>query len=216
MTTVPETRYLRAPDGAYIAYQVSGEGPVDLVPMLIANGQLEAIWTFPLAARFLHRLESFSRLIRWDQRGTGSSDRGNPGTWPPLEEHARDLRSVIDLVGSAQVAIYANNLAGLLAIFFAATYPELVSRLVLDGCYARLRVRGRLSVRPPVDVLQHALERVGEPTALGQGVLDGGVGIQMLAPSFARDPDLAAAHNRLARATNSPETARGGERRGLQ
>jgi class 3 adenylate cyclase len=204
---LPETRYVRALDGAYLAYAVSGGGPIDLVAMLLSSAPLEPIWTFPPAARLLHRLEAFSRLIRWDMRGTGLSDRAD-SRWPPLEEHARDLISVLDAVGVDRVALYANNLGGLVTIFFAATYPERVSHLVLDGCYARYAWAEDYPIGSPLDVLERALDRVGDPAALGRGVLDGEVGLKMLAPSAATDPDIATGFNRLARHTNPPATAR--------
>ena len=206
MEQLPETRYVRAPDGAQIAYAASGSGPIDLAAMPHASGQLEAIWSFPPAAKFLHRLEAFSRVIRWDQRGTGLSDRTNPDGAPALEEHAHDLLEVLDAIGADRVALYANNLSGLVAIFFAATYPERTSHLVLDGCYARYAWAEDYPFGVPVEVLDRALARVGDPTT--RQTVDGGVGVQMLAPSFASDEEFKAGFNRIARYTNPPASAR--------
>ena len=134
MIEVPETRYAKSGD-VNIAYQVVGEGPFDLihVPPFVSN--LELQWEDPAERRYFERLASFSRLIMFDKRGTGLSDRVAVAT---LEERMDDLRAVMDAAGSERAAVYGGSEGGALAILFAATYPERVSALVLYGAYARL------------------------------------------------------------------------------
>src|SRR6202008_805745 len=134
MFEVPETRYAKSGD-VNIAYQVVGDGPFDLihVPMFVSN--LELQWEDPAERRYFERLASFSRLIMFDKRGTGLSDRVEVA---PLEERMDDLRAVMDAAGSERAAIYGGSEGGALSILFAATYPDRVSALVLYGAYARL------------------------------------------------------------------------------
>jgi pimeloyl-ACP methyl ester carboxylesterase len=131
---VPEIRYAKSGD-VNIAYQVVGDGPFDLVhvPPFVSN--LELQWEAPDERRYFERLASFSRLITFDKRGTGLSDRVAVAT---LEERMDDLRAVMDAAGSERAAVYGGSEGGALSILFAATYPERVSALVLYGAYARL------------------------------------------------------------------------------
>src|SRR5579884_438411 len=126
--SAPQTRYARG-SGVSIAYQVVGSGPVDAVwaPPWISN--IELFWEEPSCARFLRRLASFSRLILFDRRNTGSSDRTSKA--PSFEELVDDLRSVLDEVGSERVALIGASEGGSQCVMFAATYPERVKALVL-------------------------------------------------------------------------------------
>jgi class 3 adenylate cyclase len=134
----PDTQYARTADGAYIAYQVLGEGPLDLVLLQPVVSHVELAWEIPSVARVFRGLASFCRLIRFDERGYGLSDPLSRADEPSLEERAEELLAVLDAVGSEQGAVVANHSGGLLAIFFAATYPTRTSALVLDGCYPRM------------------------------------------------------------------------------
>jgi pimeloyl-ACP methyl ester carboxylesterase/class 3 adenylate cyclase len=130
----PETRYAHAGD-IMIAYQVVGGGPLDL---LYAQGwvaNIEYAWESPDYARFLTKLGGFSRLIFFDKRGTGLSDR-DVGV-PTLEQRTEDITAVLDAVGSEQAALLGVSEGGNMATLFAATFPERVSALVLYGCFAR-------------------------------------------------------------------------------
>ena len=128
------TRYAKSGD-VHIAYQVLGDGPLDLVfsPSPVSN--LELVWEWPPFERFLRRLASFSRLILFDKRGTGLSDRVTDAA--TLEERMDDLRAVMDAAGSEQAAIFGTSEGGPLALLFTATYPSRVSSLVLYGSYAK-------------------------------------------------------------------------------
>ena len=128
-----DTHYARSGD-LRIAYQVVGEGPLDLVfvPGFISN--LDLYWDEPNMAHFLSRLGSFSRLILFDKRGTGLSDR--LGNLPSLEERMDDVRAVMDAVGSEKAALFGISEGGAMSMLFAATYPERTQALILYGTYA--------------------------------------------------------------------------------
>jgi pimeloyl-ACP methyl ester carboxylesterase len=129
-----ETKYAHS-NGVNIAYQVVGEGPLDLVFVMGWVSNLDYFWEEPHVARFLRRLASFSRLILFDKRGTGLSDRA-VGV-PSLEERMDDLRAVMDAVGSPRAALLGVSEAGPLCSLFAATYPERTLGLVLIGSVPR-------------------------------------------------------------------------------
>jgi class 3 adenylate cyclase len=128
----PETHYANSGD-VRIAYQVTGDGPFDLVfvPGFISN--LDLAWEEPNRARFFSRLASFSRLILFDKRGTGLSDRF--GEVASLEERMDDVRAVMDAVGSERAALFGISEGGAMSMLFAATYPERTRALVLYGTY---------------------------------------------------------------------------------
>src|ERR671936_1912593 len=127
-------RYAKSGD-VNIAYQVTGEGELDLVFVPGFVSHLELDWDDPRAAYFLDRLGSFTRLIRFDKRGTGLSDR--PSGLPDLETRMDDVRAVMDAAGSERAALFGYSEGGPMACLFAATYPERTSALVLYGTYAK-------------------------------------------------------------------------------
>jgi len=127
-------RYARSGD-VNIAYQVTGEGPFDLVLVPGFFSHLEVDWEHPAHAHFLERLGSFARLIRFDKRGTGLSDRGVG--LPDFETRMDDVRAVMDGVGSEAAALFGYSEGGPMCIVFAATYPHRVRALVLYGTYAK-------------------------------------------------------------------------------
>src|ERR671932_548488 len=135
MPSTPETRYAKSGD-LHLAYQVVGDGPFDLlhIPGFVSN--VEGMWDEPLLARFLRRLASFSRLILFDKRGTGLSDRVPVDRLPTLEERMDDLRAVLDAAGSEQAALLSHSEGGNLAVLYAATYPERTRALVTTGMFA--------------------------------------------------------------------------------
>jgi pimeloyl-ACP methyl ester carboxylesterase len=127
-------RYARSGD-VNIAYQVTGDGPIDLVVISGFVSHLENDWAHPLSAAFFERLGTFARVIRFDKRGTGLSDRAVG--LPDPETRMDDARAVIDAVGTERPAFFGYSEGGPLAILFAATYPERVRALVLYGTYAK-------------------------------------------------------------------------------
>jgi pimeloyl-ACP methyl ester carboxylesterase len=132
----PETRYAKSGD-LNIAYQVAGEGPLDLVYVAGWISNVELAWDEPLYARFLRRLSSFSRLIMFDKRGTGLSDPVPLDALPTLEERMDDLRAVLDAVGSERAALFGHSEGGNMSVLFAAAHPERTVALVTFGIFAK-------------------------------------------------------------------------------
>jgi pimeloyl-ACP methyl ester carboxylesterase len=135
-----ETRYAKSGELS-IAFQVVGEGALDLVFVMGWVSHLDWFWEEPSFARFLRRLASFSRLILFDKRGTGLSDRLPSDRLPTLEERMDDVRAVMDAAGSGRAALFGVSEGAPLCTLFAATYPERTRALVIFGGYAR-RLRG--------------------------------------------------------------------------
>ncbi len=133
--TLPETRYANS-DGVRVAYQVVGNGPIDLVfvPAFISN--LDLNWEDAGYDRLLRRLSVFSRVIQFDKRGTGLSDRVNAQQLPSLAERMDDIRAVMDAVGSGRAVLLGASEGAALSIAFAAAYPARTRALVLYGGYA--------------------------------------------------------------------------------
>ena len=131
-----ETRYAKSERGC-IAYQVVGEGPLDLVYMGGMVSHLDLVWEFPEAERYFNRLASFSRLILFDRRGTGISDPVPPDVSPGWDEWSEDLRAVLDTVGSQRAALLGERDSGGVAMQFAAQQPQRVSALILANTSAR-------------------------------------------------------------------------------
>src|ERR671936_1932929 len=132
----PETRYAKSGD-LNIAYQVVGEGPRDLVyvPGLVSN--IEEMWEEPALARFLERLASFSRLILFDKRGTGLSDRVPNNQLPTLEQRIDDVRAVLEAVRSERAALFGHSEGGTMCVLYTATYPERVLALITLGVWVK-------------------------------------------------------------------------------
>jgi class 3 adenylate cyclase/esterase/lipase len=137
MGPMRDVRYAKSGE-TNIAYQVTGDGPIDLVLVAGFVSHLELDWEDPRSAYFLERLGSFARLIRFDKRGTGLSDR--PDVLPDLETRMDDLRAVMDAVGSERAAVFGYSEGGPMSVLFAATYPARTSALALYGAYAK-RIR---------------------------------------------------------------------------
>src|SRR5210317_182884 len=130
----PETQYAKSGD-VHIAYQVIGEGPLDLVFVPGFVSHLEENWNSTTKERFFNKLASFSRLILFDKRGTGLSDRSSQLF--TLEQRMDDLRAVMDAVGSERTALFGISEGGPMSILFASTYPERTTSLVMFGTYAK-------------------------------------------------------------------------------
>jgi class 3 adenylate cyclase len=128
-----ETHYAKSGD-VHIAYQVTGSGPFDLVWVPGFVSHLDADWASPARTKAIERLSSICRLIRFDKRGTGLSDRVPVAS---LEQRMDDVRAVMDAVGSKQAALLGQSDGGPMSLLFAATYPERTLALVIYGSYAR-------------------------------------------------------------------------------
>ena len=181
-SSVPETKYADS-SGVGIAYQVLGDGPIDLVLVPGFASHLEHAWEHPRLAHFYRRLASFSRLTLLDKRGVGLSDRVSPNELPGIEQRKDDLKAVMDVVGIERAAMVAASDGGPLALLFAATYPERTDRLVVINSYAR-RV-STVDHEPALTPEQYAgfakevAEHWGEPIA-----------VDLIAPGSANDPEF--------------------------
>lgn len=132
-----EIRYVKTPDGAHLAYQVFGEGPFDLVFVPGWASNIEQVWRVEPSARGLRRLASFARVITFDRRGTGLSDRIQEAAPPTLEGQMDDVRTVMDAVGVERAALFGFELGASICAVFAAAYPSRVVACVLHGSAAR-------------------------------------------------------------------------------
>ena len=131
---LPSTRYARS-GNVHVAYQIFGEGEIDLVfiPGFVSN--IETYWDEPSFAHWLNKLASFARVVTFDKRGTGLSDRVE--SLPTMDERMDDVRAVMDAAGSQKAAVFGLSEGGSLATLFAAHYPERCRALVLWGAFAK-------------------------------------------------------------------------------
>src|SRR5688572_22065161 len=127
----PETRYARTTDGTHVAYQVHGDGPIDILVLRAWYSNLDHEWREPILSGIQRRLGSLGRVVRLDRRGTGLSDRVDHDSLPTLEHRLDDMRAVLDAVGSERVALIGLAHGAALCSVFAATYPERTAGLVL-------------------------------------------------------------------------------------
>jgi class 3 adenylate cyclase len=192
----PPTRYAYAPDGAALAYQVSGDGPVDLLYVPQTLCAIDVLWEHPRTAAFFERLASFSRLILFDRRGSGLSSRwGAPLT---LEEQIDDVRAVMDAAGSESAAVMALLEGGPMAMLFAASMPERVTALALYSSFARM------TWAEDYDWALHPEEREAalEPMVEHWGA---GFGLDIWAPSHVGDASLQEWLGMLQRRSMAPD-----------
>ena len=131
---LPETKYAKSGD-INIAYQCIGKGELDLICVIGWVSNVEYVWEEPTISSFLNRLATFSRLILFDKRGTGLSDRVSQ--MPTLELRMDDVRAVMDAVGSQKAALLGISEGGSMCALFAATYPERTSGLIMCGSFAK-------------------------------------------------------------------------------
>ncbi|HET8862616.1 MAG TPA: adenylate/guanylate cyclase domain-containing protein [Solirubrobacterales bacterium] len=191
------TRYADS-DGVSIAYQVHGEGDLDLVFVPGFVSHVELLWESPAMARFLRRLASFARLIVFDKRGQGLSDR--PADPPTLEESMGDLGAVLEAANCDLPAIFGVSEGGPMSMLFAATYPERISSLVLYGTYARMVRSADFPLGLPADVMDRWAEMVRREWG-------GPVGLRYWAPSAVGDVETERWWGRLLRQGTSPAGA---------
>ena len=189
---LPDTRYARSGE-LRIAYQVVGQGPIDLVFVMGFISNLDLVWDEPVLAGFLNRLASFSRLILFDKRGTGLSDR--IGDLPSLEVRMDDLRAVMDAVGSERAALFGVSEGGAMAMLFTATYPERTRALALHATYAHYP-----TWVIPIEKLEAVIARID--ALWGTGEL-----VSMFAPSRSTDPQFKTWWARFERLGCTPSAA---------
>ena len=193
----PPTRYARSGD-LHIAFQVVGDGPIDLLWIPTWIWQIEHVWEQPWIARMFRRIQSFARVITFDRRGTGMSDPIAGA--PTLEEQMDDVVAVMDAVGSQQAAVVAMLEAGAMASLFAATHPERTRALVL------YQAMPRMSKAPDYDwPLSHEEREANlEPLRANWGT---GTWVLGLSTDMEKDEPLRAWASKLERLAASPRTA---------
>jgi serine/threonine protein kinase/pimeloyl-ACP methyl ester carboxylesterase/DNA-binding winged helix-turn-helix (wHTH) protein/class 3 adenylate cyclase len=177
---IPEVHYARSGE-VNIAYQVVGDGPFDLVFVMGWISHLEYFWSEPSFARFLRRLAGFSRVILFDKRGTGLSDRVPLDQLPTLEQRMDDVRAVMEAAGCERAVLCGVSEGGPMCSLFAATYPEKTLALVMIGSYAR-RLKGEGYPWGPTEAER---ELFFDEIRQHWG---GPVGLEERAPSVANDP----------------------------
>ena len=196
----PETRYARRGD-LHLAYQVLGQGPLDLLLVDQWFSHMEAQWDVEPMATFRERLATFGRLIMFDKRGTGLSDPVSTAALPTIDEWMDDVTIVLDEVGSDRAALITNIGGGLMAMAYAAAHPERVSHLVLVDCFARFLDAPDFPIGAPSEAIEPALDQADE--GAGRGIM-----IDLFAPSLAGDARLRQTWSRYERQAASPGTTR--------
>ena len=203
MAESAEIRYAKSGD-RHVAYQILGEGPIDLLGLNTGCN----IWMDrddePHWSRFDHRLASFSRLIRFDPSAVGLSDPLVGRSGPTIECWTQDARAVLDAVGSERAALFGVSVGGLVAMLFAATYPERISSLVLVHCFARMVKDWDYPWGWPKEVVEHFVDAVTDPGYRGEVVDD----IALSAPSLAHDVEFRSWWKRAGERSATPATAR--------
>ena len=187
-------KYARSGD-VNIAYQVVGDGPIDLVLTFGWVSHLAYIWEQPAIASFLDRLASFTRLILYDKRGTGMSDRVYP--LPSLEQRMDDVRAVMDAAGSARAAVMGISEGGVMSTLFAATYPERAVALIINGSYPSWLQRPYYPWGVSNERRDKALATVEQTWAEGSGMW-------AYAPSQLANPEVEAWWGRFKQVSASP------------
>jgi pimeloyl-ACP methyl ester carboxylesterase/DNA-binding CsgD family transcriptional regulator len=190
-------RYARSGE-VNIAYQVVGDGPIDLVLTFGWVSHLAYIWEQPAIARFLDRLASFTRLILYDKRGTGMSDRVHP--LPTLEQRMDDIRAVMDAAGSERAAVFGISEGGVVSALFAATYPERTVGLIINGSYPSALIR-------PGYPWGLTRQQYDDRIAAVPNVWGTGWGMERYAPSQLHNPEVAAWWGKFTQISASPADA---------
>ena len=196
----PETRYARAGD-VHIAYQVLGEGPVDVVLADMWFSNMDGQWDVPPLAEFRRRLASFSRLIMFDRRGMGLSDPVAIQSLPSLDAWMDDLRAVMTAASSDRAALIANIGGAITSLVFAASNPDRLSSLVIVDGFARARSAPDYPAGKPDEQVQRELDLI-EPN-WGRGLM-----LDIFAPSMRGVPGLRETWARFERMATSPGSAR--------
>ena len=199
---IPETRYAESSDGVNIAYQVLGDSELDLVLAPGFVSHVEHSWDDPALAQFLRRLASFSRLIVFDKRGTGMSDRDPSDSSLLLEDRVRDIAAVMDAAGSAKAAVMGISETAAMALLFAATHPERTTAVIAYGSYTNGRYAApRAYPWTPTSDQNEWLEELRRNWGRGAMFIDD------LVPSLVGDPRYEAWYSKLERLAASPGAA---------
>lgn len=196
----PKTGYALL-DGQQIAYQVIGDGPVDMVLAPSWFSAFDIEWQQPEIRRFFQRLGEFARVIRFDRRGSGASDPLQSEGLPPWESFAEDIECVMDELDSEEAFVWGDGEGGPIAMLFAATHPERVKGLILFQTSARFLADEDYEFGIPLESMTEISEQMVQDWGSGEY-------ISQMVPSKSDDPEFIGFMARLMRATATPSAVR--------
>jgi class 3 adenylate cyclase len=199
MDGLPTTQYVKS-DDVHVAYQAFGDGPLDLLFVTGFVSNIEAIWQSADHSAFFRRLGSFCRVIVFDKRGTGMSDRGSEIF--TLEQRMHDVQAILDEVGSKRAALFGVSEGGPMSLLYAATYPARTSALVLYGSYARRSWAADYPFGWKEEQWEHLFDNFGRHWGTPQSLA-----ITMFAPTLASNRQAAERLASYHRASASPGAA---------
>jgi class 3 adenylate cyclase len=195
----PETRYVAVGD-ADVAYQIVGDGPIDLLYFYGLGSHVEIQWEYPKMAHVMEEMASLGRLIRFDRRGTGASDGVFRNAIPTWEDWTDDIGMVLDAAGSERAAIMAVGDAGPFALLYTAMHPDRVRSLVLCDTGARALAADDYPIGIPQAELDAIIQMI--EALWGRAEFVDAVG-----PNSARDPELRSWLARMQRCASTPRSA---------
>ncbi len=207
MASPTRTRYATCGD-VEIAYQVLGDGPIDLLLYTGGTTPIDCVDEEPSMARFQRRLASVGRVIRFDRRGVGLSDRGSPSNPPTEEQWVEDAVAVLDAVGSERSVVLAPFVASPIGLLMAATHPDRVTRLILVNGSARAAWAPDYPDGMPESMIELGMRLGADPDAVEQGYDN----LALIAPSVADDPAFRAWFDRSGNLGATPAMARAMQR----
>ncbi len=198
MTAAPPTQYARTAEGAYLAYQCFGKGPIDLVLPLNGGLGIDLVWDEPAFVSFFTRLATFARVIALDVRGFGSSSRVDPNRVPAVQTWMDDVATVMDAARSEQASMVAHGECAMSLMLFAATYPERVDHLVLANPYTRYIRNDECPWAMPADVHDAYMQMYRDLWGSGEVA-------RWLAPSLVPNDEALARWGRIERLAATPD-----------
>jgi len=199
---LPKTQYTKTLDGTHIAYQVVSDGPIDLIYVPSWVSHIEWAWEDPTYAHFLRRLGSFSRLIWFDKRGTGLSDRAT--RLPAIDQQMDDVAAVMDAVGSKRAALFGHGDGAVMCSVLAASHPERVSALIAAGCAPRFMRADDYPWGVTPEIIEIWEGRIEEDWGRQEDIPED---TAIFAPSVADDPRFRAWFAQFHRLSASPAAA---------
>ena len=194
----PETRYVDS-GGIAIAYQEFGEGAETLLVVGAQLNHIETMWEVPVMARHMRQLGTFARIVFFDRRGVGQSDRTAPDVPSTIQDHVRDIAAIVSAIGDQRVKVFANAEGCAPAMVFAADHPHMVDQLVLYAATARLTYDDDYPIGIPARYLHVDFDRWGDAEAPQA--------IDILTPSMADDAEWRSTLARMQRLSGSPSAA---------
>jgi class 3 adenylate cyclase len=204
VTQAPETRYARAADGIHVGYQVVGSGPVDIVFVPYDYSNIEAAWDFPPFVSFVRGLASIGRVLVFDRRGSGTSDRSWTGEAATIEAQMDDIRAVMDAASSERAFLFGIESGAALCFTFAATHPERTAGVIVQAPMLRGTPAPDFPGSWSREMYEEYFERVEQGWGTEAFVREV---VAMLSPSLLQDEALVRAYGRQLRLSASPGDA---------